>query len=173
MISVRRMKEKMLVTQSYTTLSNSMNCNLPGSSVLGIFQARLLKWVAISFSRGSFIPRDQTQVCYIAGRFFTVWATGEACMSQKPHDSFFLCLIGRFMTLDKLLYLSKTCFINYNVNTIIIYNHKWENIYKPFSRVSYYYKPTPVFLPGESRGQGSLVGCHLWGCTESDTTEAT
>ena len=33
--------------------------------------------------------------------------------------------------------------------------------------------PTPVFLPGESQGQGSLVGCHLWGCTESYTTEAT
>ena len=33
--------------------------------------------------------------------------------------------------------------------------------------------PTPVFLPGESRGQGSLVGCHLWGRTESDTTEVT
>ena len=32
---------------------------------------------------------------------------------------------------------------------------------------------TPVFLPGESQGQGSLVGCRLWGCTESDTTEAT
>ena len=32
---------------------------------------------------------------------------------------------------------------------------------------------TPVFLPGESQGQGSLVGCHLWGHTESDTTEAT
>ena len=32
---------------------------------------------------------------------------------------------------------------------------------------------TPVFLPGESQGRGSLVGCRLWGCTESDTTEAT
>ena len=32
---------------------------------------------------------------------------------------------------------------------------------------------TPVFLPGESQGQGSLVGCHLWGRTESDTTEVT
>ena len=32
---------------------------------------------------------------------------------------------------------------------------------------------TPVFLPGESQGQGSLVGCHLWGYTESDMTEAT
>ena len=35
------------------------------------------------------------------------------------------------------------------------------------------WQPTPVFLPGESQGQRSLVGCRLWGCTELDTTEAT
>ena len=35
------------------------------------------------------------------------------------------------------------------------------------------WQPTPVFLPGESQGRGSLVGCHLWGRIESDTTEAT
>ena len=35
------------------------------------------------------------------------------------------------------------------------------------------WQPTPVFLPGESQGQWSLVGCHLWGCTESDVTEVT
>ena len=35
------------------------------------------------------------------------------------------------------------------------------------------WQPTPVFLPGESQGRGSLAGCHLWGRTESDTTEAT
>ena len=35
------------------------------------------------------------------------------------------------------------------------------------------WQPTPLFLPGESQGRGSLVGCHLWGRTESDTTEAT
>ena len=34
------------------------------------------------------------------------------------------------------------------------------------------WQPIPVFLPGESQGGWSLVGCHLWGCTESDTTEA-
>ena len=33
------------------------------------------------------------------------------------------------------------------------------------------WQPTPVFLPGESQGRGSLVGCRLWGHTESDTTE--
>ena len=35
------------------------------------------------------------------------------------------------------------------------------------------WQPTPAFLPGESQGRGSLVGCRLWGCTELDTTEAT
>ena len=35
------------------------------------------------------------------------------------------------------------------------------------------WQPTPVFLPGESGGLGSLVGCRLWGCKESDTTEVT
>ena len=42
-----------------------------------------------------------------------------------------------------------------------------------FTRWRKKWQPTPVFLPGESQGQGSLVGCHPWGRTESDTTEAT
>ena len=46
------------VTQSCPTLCDPMDCSLPGSSVHGIFQARVLKWVAISFSRGSSQPRD-------------------------------------------------------------------------------------------------------------------
>ena len=54
-----------------------MDCNLPGSSVHRIFQARTLEWVAISSCRRSSWPRDWTQVSCIAGRFFTVWATGE------------------------------------------------------------------------------------------------
>ena len=42
-----------------------------------------------------------------------------------------------------------------------------------FTFTFHFHAPTPVFLPGESQGRGSLVGCRLWGCTESDTTEAT
>ena len=49
-----------------------VNCNLPGSSVHGTSQVRILGWVAIPFSRGSSRPRDQTQVSCIAGRFFTI-----------------------------------------------------------------------------------------------------
>ena len=43
----------------------------------------------------------------------------------------------------------------------------------PFQALEKKWQPTPVFLPGESQGRGSLVGCRPWGCTESDTTEAT
>ena len=43
----------------------------------------------------------------------------------------------------------------------------------PFMNWRRKWQPTPVFLPGESQGWGSLVGCHLWGRTELDTTEAT
>ena len=52
--------------------------NLPGSSLRGILQARILEWVAIAFSRRSSWPRGWTQVSCIAGRFFMVWATREA-----------------------------------------------------------------------------------------------
>ena len=55
-----------------------MDCNLPGSSIHGILQARILEWVAISFSRGSSRPRDWTQVSRLAGRRFNLWATREA-----------------------------------------------------------------------------------------------
>ena len=57
----------MLVTQSCSTLCDPMNCSLPGSSVQGIFQARILAWVAMSLSRGTSWPKDQTWDSYIAG----------------------------------------------------------------------------------------------------------
>ena len=49
------------------------------SSVHGILQARILEWIAVPFSRGFSQPKDWTQVSRLAGRFFTVWATREAC----------------------------------------------------------------------------------------------
>ena len=60
------------VTQLCPTLCDPMDCSLPGSSVHGIFQARVLEWVAISCSRRSSRPRDQTQVSHIAERRFTI-----------------------------------------------------------------------------------------------------
>ena len=55
-------------------------CSLSGSSVNGTVQARILEWVASSFSRGSSQPSDRTLVSHIAGRFFTVWPTREALL---------------------------------------------------------------------------------------------
>ena len=66
------------VTLSCLTLCDPVDCSPPGSSVYGILQARILKWVANSFSRGSSLPRDRTQVFRIAGRCFNLWATREA-----------------------------------------------------------------------------------------------
>ena len=53
-----------------------MDCCPPGCSVYGIFQARILEWVAVSFSRGSSWPRYRTQISCIAGRFFTIRVVG-------------------------------------------------------------------------------------------------
>ena len=66
------------VAQSCPTLWDPVDCSLPGSSVHGILQARILEWVAISFSRGSSQPRDRTQVSHVEGRRFNLWATREA-----------------------------------------------------------------------------------------------
>ena len=74
------------VAQSCPTLCNPMDCSLPGSSIHGIFQARVLEWVAISFSRRSSWPRDWTRVSYIVGRCFTVWATREYIMWNAGLD---------------------------------------------------------------------------------------
>ena len=65
-------ESKSEVAQSCLTLCDPMDGNLPDSAVHGIFQARILEWAAISFSRGSSQPRDQTQVSCIADRRFTV-----------------------------------------------------------------------------------------------------
>ena len=70
------------VTQSCPTLCDPMDCSPPGFYIHGGFQARVLEWVAISFSRGPSWPRDQTRVSCIAGRRFTIWATGEALKMQ-------------------------------------------------------------------------------------------
>ena len=60
------------VAQLCPTLCDPMDCRLPGSSVHGIFRARILEWVAISFSRGSSQPRDWSWVSLMVGRRFTV-----------------------------------------------------------------------------------------------------
>ena len=75
-----------LITQLCPILCDSVDWSRPGSSVHGVLQARILEWVAMPSSRGSFWPRYRTQVsCVscIASRFFTCWAIREA--QGLPH----------------------------------------------------------------------------------------
>ena len=70
-----------LVTQLCPTICHPMDYSLPGFSVHGILQARILEWIAMPFSRGTSHFRDWTLVSCITSRFFTIWATGKSyCM---------------------------------------------------------------------------------------------
>ena len=75
----------MLVAQLWTTLCDPMEYSPPGSSVHGILQARILEWVAISFSKGSSQPRDWTWVSHFAGTFFTSEPSGKFLVSYHTN----------------------------------------------------------------------------------------
>ena len=93
-----------LVTQSCPILCDPTNCSLPGFSVYGILQARILEWIVIPFSRGFSWPRDQTLVSYIAGRFFTIWATGKS-LSIHIKNQLTINIWAYFCTLCSVLFI--------------------------------------------------------------------
>ena len=98
-----RPKSESEVAQSCPTLCDSMDCSLPGFPIHGIFQARVLEWVAIAFFRGSSWLRDWTQVSCIIGRCFTIWATREVTWRitdycyQQPTTHFYPVLLHRYL----------------------------------------------------------------------------
>ena len=83
-ICAARQVKRSEVAQSGPTLCDPIDCSLQGSSVHGIFQARILNWVTIPFSRVSSQPRDQTRVSCVAGR----WATREARSKTRVYSNF-------------------------------------------------------------------------------------
>ena len=72
---------------SCLTFCDPMDCSLPGSSIDGIFQARVLEWVDISFSRESFPPRDQTWVSRIVSKSFTFLAIREVLWAGEDQKA--------------------------------------------------------------------------------------
>ena len=90
---------KVLVAQLCLTLWNPMDCSSPGSSVHGIFQARILEWVAISLSMGSSWPRDWTWVSCIAGRLYHLSHHGSPLMYKIPLNSSPGCTAAYFSRL--------------------------------------------------------------------------
>ena len=96
-----------LVSQSCLTLCNHMGCRPPGSSVCGLSQTRILEWVAITLSRGSSWPRDQTCISCIGRWILYCWAIWEVqeqkCLQTIP--SFWstqLFSLGRYCTGERL-----------------------------------------------------------------------
>ena len=81
---------------------------------------------------------------------------------------FLLLLLFMFKVLSQLNATNHKCYIHLNFTTV-----KSSLLISPNCFWRRKWQPTPVFLPGESQGRGTLVGCHLWGRTEFDTTEAT
>ena len=175
-----------------------MDCSLPGSSIHGILQARILECIAIFFSRGSSRPRDWTFVSCISclGRQILYhWTTWETLPSVKSILilSFIVLIfawnISNFLEVISSLFHSIVFiyFIEFVIGKdflsllAILWNSAFKWVYLSFSPLPLAsllfsaickassdnwrrkWKPTPVFLPGESQGQRSLVGCHLWG----------
>ena len=68
---------------SHETLCDPMDCSPPVSSVCGIWQASILEWLAVSFSRGSFWPRDRIRVSCLANQFFTTKPPGKPVYKWK------------------------------------------------------------------------------------------
>ena len=127
-----------------------MDCSPPGSSVRGIFQARILEWVAISSSRGSSQPKDQTHISCVsclAGRFFTTSTTWEALVIQMIRPN-----LTNSTAATKLPQLCLT-----------VQPHRQ--------------KPTRLHRPWDSPGKNTGVGCHcLLQCmkvkSESEVTQS-
>ena len=79
--------------QSCLTLYGPVDCSLPGSSVHGILQARILHWVAISFFKGSPPPRNWTHIFCIAGRFFTTVPSTKLLKISCGIQIFHICYL--------------------------------------------------------------------------------
>ena len=159
-----------------------MDCSPPGSSAHGIFQARILEWGAVSSSRRSSPPRDQTHISCVSctGRWTCrfVWN----CLNFKIYqnivwlygDNVEKAMASHSSTLAwKIPWMEKPGRL-WSMGSLRV-GHNWATSLSFFSFTHWRRKwqPTPVFLPGESQRWGSLVGWRLWGRTESDTTEVT
>ena len=82
-----------VLVQLCLTLCDPMDCSLPGSSVHEIFQARILEWGAIPFSRGSSPPRDRIRVSCIGRQILNHWATWEALLARSRRSVDVICTL--------------------------------------------------------------------------------
>ena len=107
-----------------------------------------LQFVVIHVVKGFSVMKQNSFAFSVIQRILTIWSVSFAFFCKIP-EHILPNIPQRYLGLYCQIYL----FID------VLWRRKWQ--------------PTPVFLPGESQGWGSLVGCRLWGHTESDATEAT
>ena len=165
-----------------------MDCSPPGFSVHGISQARILQWVAISFSG------DRTHISWTGRWVLYHWDTRLAKTVSGFTEKLIFLSLSRIQIVNwqKILTLiEKEMATHCSILAWKIpwteepgglqsmgsqrVRHDWATSLSLFTFMHWRrnWQPTPVFLPGESRGRRSLVGCCLWGRPESDTTEVT
>ena len=158
------------VSQLCLTLWDSLDCSLQGSSVHGIFQARKLEWVAIPFSRGSSWPRDWICVfCIscIAGDPGSVPGLERPPGEGNGNPLQFSCLEN---PMDRRAWQATVHGIAKNRTQL---NSERFHI---LLDIQLHYIRHVILVTPDVFGRllaRSLVGCLLWGCTESDMTEVT
>ena len=120
-----------LVTKLYLTFCDSMNCSPPGSSLHRISHARILEWVAISFSRQSSWPRDRTYISCLASGFFSTESPGKSNFIVYIYVSTKMSWLLNFIMSVKIklsssfIFTSQNCFgcssslpiINFRINS--------------------------------------------------------
>ena len=168
---------------SCPTLCDPRDSSPPGSPVPGVLQARTLEWVAIAFSSAG---KWKVKVKLLSHVWLLVtpwaaahqappsmefsrqeywsWVPSPSPKEMAPHSSTLAWKIPRTEEPGGLPSMGSRrvrhgWVASLSLFTFMHWRRKWQ--------------PTPMFLPGEPQGRGSLVGSHLWGHTESDTTEAT
>ena len=137
-----------------------MACSLSGSSIHGILQARILEWVAISFSRGSSLPRDRTQV---SPRRFNLWASHNCSCPPTLH----------WIPLD---FITRTCLNSQNTFTSSLESHSnlvfililqmknWasEKVFPPKQEPGHSLPPEPQFLSTVTELPPFRSSCTWW-----------
>jgi len=126
---------------SRSVIAKPMDHNSPGSSVHGVFQGRILEWVAISFSMGSSQPRDQTRVFCIAGGFFTTEPPGKSFIYAYTHKNN-ICTMWVPVHTSRWPSASPTCGLSWNRLIECGGKEQWSNYSTSFLGLVWIKKPS-------------------------------
>ena len=105
------------------TFCGPLDCSLPGSSVHGLLQVRILEWVAIPYSRESSLSRDHTHVSCIADRFFIHWATWEAKFLECRSFTTLVRSIPRYFNLSDAIVSGISFQTPLSESSLLMYRH--------------------------------------------------